>query len=89
MVIIMNNANIIIYNDEIIINNISLIKEFSDKLFLINIKDIPYEIRGNNLILKEVSNDNKSIKITGSVDSIVKINAIKEKNKGFFKRLIA
>ena len=85
----MTNANIIIYNEEIIINNITLIKEFSDKIFLLSIKDTPYEIKGINLILKEVSNDNKSIKITGQIDSISKTNKIKEKNKGFFRRLLS
>lgn len=85
----MQNANFIIYQNEIIINNITLIKEFSDKIFLINILDTSYEIKGINLILKEVSNDNKTIKITGTIDSINKTNKVKEKNKSFFKRLIS
>jgi len=89
LVIYMQNANFIIYQNEIVINNITLIKEFSDKLFLINVSDTSYEIKGENLILKEVSNDNKTIKITGTIDSINKTNKVKEKNKSFLKRLIS
>ena len=85
----MQNANFIIYQNEIVINNITLIKEFSDKLFLINVSDTSYEIKGENLILKEVSNDNKTIKITATIDSINKTNKVKEKNKSFLKRLIS
>lgn len=85
----MQNANFIIYQNEIIINNITLIKEFSDKFFLINISDLSYEIKGENLVLKEVTNDNKTIKITGTIDSIIKTNKVREKNKSFFKRLIS
>ena len=59
-----------IYNDYMIIDNVTLIKEFSEKLFRINIDDIPYEILGENLILHEVTNDNKTIKITGTFISI-------------------
>ena len=85
----MQNANFIIYPNEIIINNIMSIKEFSDKIFIITVSNTSYEIKGENLILKDVSNDNKTIKITGTIDSINKTNKVKEKNKSFFKRLIS
>lgn len=80
-------ANFTIYDDQILINNISEIKEFSDKLFIIKINDEPYEITGENLVLKEVSNDNKTIKITGKVNSVDKKNNQVKKNKSFLKRL--
>lgn len=80
-------ANFTIYDDQIVINNISEIKEFSDKLFIIKINDDPYEITGENLVLKEVSNDNKTIKITGKVNSVDKKNKQVKKNKSFLKRL--
>ncbi|HIT50558.1 MAG TPA: hypothetical protein IAD46_05965 [Candidatus Pelethenecus faecipullorum] len=86
----MNNANFIVYNNEIIINNIQTIKEFSEKSFLIEINNEAYEIKGTDLILKEVGNDNKTIKINGVVSSIEKKNKLsKEKSQGFFKRLFA
>ena len=82
----MNNANFIVYNNEIIINNIQTIKEFSEKSFLIEINNEAYEIKGTDLILKEVGNDN----INGVVSSIEKKNKLsKEKSQGFFKRLFA
>lgn len=80
-------ANFTVYNDQIVVNNISEIKEFSEKSFLIKIDDVLYEILGENLVLKEVSNDNKTIKITGTVNSIDKKNKQVKKNKSFLKRL--
>lgn len=85
----MNNANFIVYNNEIIVNNITNIKEFSETFFLVEINDEAYIIKGKNLILKDVSNDNKTIKITGTVESIEKKNKLKEKDKGFIKKLFA
>lgn len=83
----MNAANFTIYNNQIIVNNITEIKEFSDKLFLIKIEDDLYEITGETLVLKEVSNDNKTIKITGTINTVDKKNKQKVKNKSFLKRL--
>ncbi len=82
-------ANFTIYDDQIIINNITEIKEFSDQLFIIKVNDIPYQITGNNLVLKEVSNDNRTIKITGTINSVDKKNIQVKKNKGFIKKLFA
>lgn len=82
-------ANFTIYDDQIIINNITEIKEFSDQLFIIKVNNIPYQITGNNLVLKEVSNDNRTIKITGTINSVDKKNIQVKKNKGFIKKLFA
>ena len=72
-----------------IIDNVTLIKEFSEKLFRINIDDIPYEILGENLILHEVTNDNKTIKITGTFISIKVENNKPKQNSSFIKRLFS
>lgn len=78
-----------IYDDYLIIDNITSIKEFSDKLFRININDIPYEILGEELILQEVTNDNKTIKIYGKFTSIrLEHNKPKEKTH-FIKKLFS
>lgn len=85
----MSTANFTIYDDGIIVNNITEIKEFSETIFLIRVNDIPYEITGTSLVLKEVSNDNKTIKITGTVNSLEKKNVQVKKNKSFIKKLFA
>lgn len=85
----MSIANFTIYDDGITVNNITEIKEFSETIFLIRVNDIPYEITGTSLVLKEVSNDNKTIKITGTVNSLEKKNIQVKKNKSFLKRLFA
>lgn len=72
-----------------IIDNVTLIKEFSEKLFRINIDDIPYEILGENLILHEVTNDNKTIKITGTFISIKVENNKPKQNSSFIKKLFS
>jgi hypothetical protein len=81
------NANFIIFDNEIHINNITQLKEFSEAVFNIEINNNLYEVKGNKLLLKEVSNDNKTIKITGEIYSINKKNHSKEKDKSFFKKL--
>lgn len=85
----MNLANFTIYDDSILINNITEIKEFSETIFVIRVSDILYHIIGENLVLKEVSNDNKSIKITGKINSLEKKDKVIKKNKGFLKKLFA
>lgn len=85
----MSLANFTIYDDQIIINNITEIKEFSETIFMIRVNDTPYEITGTNLLLKEVSNDNKTIKITGTLHSLEKKNIQVKKNKSFIKKLFA
>ena len=85
----MSIANFTIYDDQIIVNNITEIKEFSETIFVIKVNDIPYEITGVNLVLKEVSNDNKTIKITGTLNSLEKKNVQAKKNKSFLRKLFA
>ncbi|MCM1130315.1 MAG: YabP/YqfC family sporulation protein [Muribaculaceae bacterium] len=85
----MSNINFTIYDDQIIVNNITEIKEFSETIFVLRVNDIPYEITGTNLILKEVSNDNKTIKITGTLNSLEKKNVQVKKNKSFLRKLFA
>ncbi len=82
-------ANFTIYDDYILINNVTEIKEFNDDFFLIKVNDIPYEINGENLSLKEVTNDNKSIKITGKINSLQIKNIKSKQNKSFIKKLFA
>lgn len=85
----MSSANFTIFDDQIIVNNITEIKEFSETLFILRVNDTPYEITGTNLLLKEVSNDNKTIKITGTINSLEKKNIQIKKNKSFIKKLFA
>lgn len=85
----MSNVNFTIYDDQIIVNNITEIKEFSETIFVLRVNDIPYEITGTNLVLKEVSNDNKTIKITGTLNSLEKKNVQVKKNKSFLRKLFA
>ena len=63
-----------IYDDYIIIDNITLIKEFNDFSFRIDVDNIAYEITGNNLILSQVSNDNKTIKINPIKNNFARMN---------------
>ena len=78
-----------IYEDSIIIDNINLIKEFNDNLFRLDINNIAYEISGIDLVLSQVSNDNKTIKINGQILSVkTETNKPKEKTK-FIKKLFS
>ena len=81
------NANFIILENEIQINNITQLKEFSETSFNIEINNMLYEIKGTKLSLKEVFNENKSIKLSGEIYQITKKNHPKEKEKNFFKKL--
>ena len=81
------NANIILLDNEIQINNITQLKEFSEESFNVEINGSLYEIKGNKLSLKEVYNDNKSIKITGEIYGINKKIHPKVKEKSFLKKL--
>lgn len=83
------NQIIIIYENKITINNVTQIKEFCEKYFIIKINEIPYQITGKNLILKDVSNNNKTLTIEGEIISILRKDMIKEKNKCFIKKLFS
>lgn len=81
--------NFTIYNAEAIINNIDEIKSFNESSFIIKINEITYEITGNNLSLKEVTNDNKTIRILGYIESIINKSKSNTKNKNFIKKLFS
>lgn len=85
----MSTANFTIYEDSILINNVTEIKEFSETIFIIRVQDTLYQISGENLVLKEVSNDNKTLKINGIVHCLEKKDKVIKKNKSFLKRLFA
>ncbi|MBO5711473.1 MAG: hypothetical protein J6R47_01410 [Acholeplasmatales bacterium] len=83
------NANIVIKDNELEINNITQLKEFNEESFEIEINDKLYEIKGTNLLLKDVYNENKSIRISGVVYSIIQKNHKKTDSKSFFKKLFS
>ena len=80
----------ILTDNELEIHNVSNLKEFNDTQFQLEIDNTPYSIHGKGLSLKEVFNNNTSIKITGSVYSIERKNHKENKDKkGFIKKLFA
>ena len=81
--------NLILNDNYLEIKNITLIKEFNEERFLIEIDSIPYEIKGTELVLDDVSNGNTAVKIKGNSNSISKTNISKKKEKSFIKRLLA
>lgn len=66
--------NLILNDNYLEIKNITLIKEFNEERFLIEIDSIPYEIKGTELVLDDVSNGNTAVKIKGNINSISKTN---------------
>ena len=80
---------IILTDNELELHNVTLLKEFNDKEFSLEIESIPYLIKGINLVLNNVYDNNQTIKITGKINSIEILNN-KDKNekKGFIKRLL-
>ena len=85
----MNYMRMILTDTELEIHNITTLREFNDKCFLLEIDNSLYEIKGEALVLKEVSNNNTSIKITGSIYCIGKKNHKESKDKkGFLKKLL-
>lgn len=82
-------ANFSIFDNYLIINNLSEVKEFNEKYFLIKLNNSLYEITGTNLVLKEFTNDNKTVKIEGTVTSITIKDKIKKKNKSFLDKLFS
>ncbi len=85
----MNLAHFTLYDDYILINNVTEIKEFSDRFFILKINDVLYQITGENLVLKDVSTDNHSIRINGTVHKLEKKDKEIKKNKSFIKRLFS
>lgn len=85
----MDNPSFILYSNKAEINNITSLKEFNTTFFTLEIDNQPYIIKGEGLELKEVSNNNSSIIITGVINLIEKKNYVKVKNKSFIKRLFS
>ena len=81
--------NLILNDNYLEIKNITLIKEFNEERFLIEIDSIPYEIKGTELVLDDVSNGNTAVKIKGNINSISKTNISKKKEQSFIKSLLA
>ena len=80
---------IILTDNELELHNVTLLKEFNDKEFSLEIESIPYLIKGINLVLNNVYDNNQTIKITGKINSIeILKNTDKNEKKGFIKRLL-
>ncbi|MBE6137992.1 MAG: hypothetical protein E7176_06325 [Erysipelotrichaceae bacterium] len=79
---------IILTDNELEINDVTELKEFSDKTFILEIKNCLYEIKGDGLSLSEVNNNKTNIKITGNIYSIEKKdNKDHKEKKSFIKKL--
>ena len=81
--------NIKIWDDLIEINNVTALREFNQNTFILAINNVEYIIRGDNLELIDVSNNNSTLKIKGIFNQIVKNDYKKPKDKSFIKRLIS
>lgn len=81
--------NIKIWDDLIEINNVTALREFNQNTFILAINNVEYIIRGDNLELIDVSNNNSTLKIKGIFNQIVKKDYKKPKDKSFIKRLIS
>lgn len=80
---------IILTDNELELHNVTLLKEFNDKEFSLEIESIPYLIKGVNLVLNNVYDNNQTIKITGKINSIeILKNKDNNEKKGFIKRLL-
>lgn len=80
---------IILTDNELELHNVTLLNEFNDKEFSLEIESIPYLIKGVNLVLNNVYDNNQTIKITGKINSIeILKNKDKNEKKGFIKRLL-
>lgn len=80
---------IILTDNELELHNVTLLKEFNDKEFSLEIESIPYLIKGVNLVLNNVYDNNQTIKITGKINSIeILKNKDKNEKKSFIKRLL-
>ena len=77
-------------SNELEISDITQINSFNDKEFILEIDNTGYIIKGDNLILKEVYNNNTSIKILGNIFLIEKKNHKENKDKkNFVKKLFS
>lgn len=80
----------ILSENELEINNVTNLKEFNEQKFILTIDTTPYEIKGDGLELKEVYNNNTSLKISGNIYSIEKKDHRENaEKKSFLKRLFS
>lgn len=78
-----------IWDDLIEINNVTALKEFNNSSFLVEINNELFIIDGLNLELLDVSNNNSTLKIKGTILKVTKGNYKKPKDKSFIKRLFS
>lgn len=80
----------ILSENELEINNVTNLKEFNEQKFILTIDTTLYEIKGDGLELKEVYNNNTSLKISGNIYSIEKKDHKENaQKKSFLKRLFS
>ncbi|HIT43419.1 TPA: YabP/YqfC family sporulation protein [Candidatus Avacholeplasma faecigallinarum] len=80
----------ILSENELEINNVTNLKEFNEQKFILTIDTTLYEIKGDGLELKEVYNNNTSLKISGNIYSIEKKDHKENaEKKSFLKRLFS
>lgn len=80
----------ILSENELEINNVTNLKEFNKQKFILTIDTTLYEIKGDGLELKEVYNNNTSLKISGNIYSIEKKDHKENaEKKSFLKRLFS
>lgn len=83
----MENELIILYENKIIINNVTKLKEYNSKMIKLDINNKEYILLGNNILLDNVLNSNTQLELTGEFYSISQ--NIKHKNKSFLKRVFS
>ena len=79
----MENELIILYENKLIINNVTKLIEYNSKNIKLEINKINYIILGNNILLENVYNNNTKIEISGEIFSISRNHKIN--NKSFIK----
>lgn len=80
----------ILSENELEINNVTNLKEFNEQKFILTVDTTLYEIKGDGLELKEVYNNNTSLKISGNIYSIEKKDHKENaEKKSFLKRLFS
>ncbi len=83
----MENELIILYENKLIINNVTKLIEYNSKNIKLEINKINYIILGNNILLENVYNNNTKIEISGEIFSISRNHKIN--NKSFIKRVFS
>lgn len=83
----MENELIILYDNKLIINNVTKLIEYNSKSIKLEINKINYIILGNNILLENVYNNNTKLEISGEIYSISRNHKIN--NKSFIKRVFS